>query len=220
MTAEQQRLVLENRDLAHAVAYNVAGHDPDAHAVAMEGLCRAALKYDPDRAVSSWKYVAISTIKNTLHRQYWTHQYSMYIPPNVLEDKKRAYRIAEGDDAKAIDYYRNTEKGYGVYRAKSMTSMDKPIDESGHTIHDTVGTDGLQSEVVQRSVESTVRERVRRLRPKYRYVMQRRYGIELEYRSNIALAQELGLSRQRIQQIIKQASEWLRRDMRLKELAA
>lgn len=76
LTPEQQKLAEDNIKFAHFMANKLKGHSymefDDLDAVCMEGLCRAARSYDPNKGIafSSYASVVIHNWHKIQHRAY------------------------------------------------------------------------------------------------------------------------------------------------------
>ncbi|MCM1324180.1 MAG: hypothetical protein NC218_08455 [Acetobacter sp.] len=120
LTPIQQKLILENRRLAHKVAEdfikkNAKVYFEDIQAIAYEGLCRASLYYKPYCEYSFSTY-AVKVIRAHLLKSLPSYLFALSFPKNVLLPKVRS-KVCN-------DYYTSLSDGYGKVTTKEYVLVN------------------------------------------------------------------------------------------------
>jgi RNA polymerase primary sigma factor len=226
----RQRLIEKNLRLVVSVAKKYRGYGLPFEDLIQEGnigLMAAVGKFDPDRGFRFSTY-ATWWIRQAIQRALADKGRTIRIPVHMGEKVRkvsRAYRELlaglerEPDEEELAEYL-----GWKIYEVRDTveampdaTSLDKLLGfeddgtELGSLVEDeqasdTPGTVMQEMELVQ------LREAVENLPGRMGYVLMRRYGLGgLKPATLAELADELGISRERIRQIQREAVQTLRR---------
>jgi RNA polymerase primary sigma factor len=223
------RLVEKNLRLVVSVAKKYRGYGVPFEDLIQEGnigLMKAVDKYDPDRG---WRFSTYATwwVRQAVGRAVSDKGRTIRLPVHMGEKMRKMARAYNGlsaelgreptDEEVAGRLGWTAEKVREVRSAMpDAASLDKPLgsgedaSELGSLVEDQATSD--VSEAVVRDMEvGWLGEAISRLPERHRHVLVKRYGLDEEETATLAqLAEELGVSKERIRQLQREAEHMLR----------
>lgn len=225
------RLLEENIRLLHdftnrCIQFTTQTFDyDDAFQEACLGLIRAAKTYNPNKG--KFSTYLFDWVRQHINRKRWDTGTGIRIPIHMTEKMyrlRKSYGLSSVYDEKITDMFSgdNTlsseekENFISTIRLLSIASLDYNIgspksDDSKITLGQMTKNEiDVEEEALKNALKDEVKELMECLTDREKLIIKRRYGIigdpvTLEY-----LSKELGLTRERVRQIEKQALQKLR----------
>lgn len=204
------------------------------------GLIHAIEKFEPERGFRFSTY-ATWWIRQSIERALIQQSRTIRLPVHIVRELNQTLRAkrhleaahsacgerreARLDDIAHFVGKTATEVAALLRLAEAATSLDTPLDGDGgasliDVLADSQG-DSPEMHVSQHELESNVREWMERLPGKQRRVIQRRYGLDGQEPATLEqLADELGLTRERVRQVQQEALQRLKRMLGARGLRA
>jgi RNA polymerase primary sigma factor len=225
----RQKLIEKNLRLVISVAKKYRGYGLPFEDLIQEGnlgLMKAVEKFDPERGFRFSTY-ATWWIRQAVGRAVADKGRTIRVPVHMGDKMRKMARTynelsaemgrepTDEEVAKGIGWA--VEDVRGVKGAMlDATSLDKPLgsgedaSELGRLVEDEQASDTPEA-VVREMERSWLGEAIGRLPERHRRVLVRRYGLdEQEAATLLQLAEELGVSKERVRQLQREAESMLR----------
>jgi RNA polymerase primary sigma factor len=225
----RQKLIEKNLRLVVSVAKKHRGYGLPFEDLIQEGnlgLMKAVEKFDPDRGFRFSTY-ATWWIRQAVGRAVADKSRTIRVPVHMGDKMRKMARTYNGlsaelgreptDKEVANDLGWSAEDVRGVKGAMlDATSLNKPLDsgedasELGSLVKDERASETPEA-VIREMEVSWLGEAIERLPERHRRVLVRRYGLdEQEAATLLQLAEELGVSKERVRQLQREAERMLR----------
>ena len=225
----RRRLVEKNLRLVVSVAKRYRGYGVPFEDLIQEGnigLMKAVEKFDPDRG---WRFATYATwwVRQAIGRAVADKGRTIRVPVHMGERMRKMARTYSGLCAELgrepTDEEVAGRLGWTAEKVRDIkstlpdaASLDKPLGseedatELGNLVEDQASSD--VSESVVRDLEvHWLGEAIWRLPERHRRVLVKRYGLDEEETATLAqLAKELGVSKERVRQLQREAEQMLR----------
>jgi RNA polymerase primary sigma factor len=225
----REKLIEKNLKLVVSIAKKYRGMGLPFGDLIQEGnigLMKAADKFDPERG---WRFATYATwwIRQAVQRAVADKGRIIRVPVHMGEKMRKMARVYNELSTELARDPKDEEVaerlGWNVERVKDVksaipdaTSLNRPLssDEDSSELGDFVEDEresGVASEVVRELETRRLMESVERLPERQRRVLIRRYGLDGEEPATLAdLSEELGVSRERVRQLQREAEVVLR----------
>jgi RNA polymerase primary sigma factor len=224
----RQRLIEKNLRLVISVAKKYRGVGLPFEDLIQEGnigLMKAAEKFDPERG---WRFSTYATwwVRQAVQRALADKGRTIRVPVHMgdkIRKMARTYNAlsaelgrdpSDEEVAKRLEW--TVEEVRDVKGAMpDATSLNQPLSseqdasEIGELVEDQRSAD-TPEEVMREMETAGLKEAIERLPERHRYVLIRRYGLDKRDVATLAtLSEELGISRERVRQLQREAERML-----------
>ena len=231
------RLAMSGRRIAHGEARKLAGPFMDEEDLVQEGyigLLRAAKRFDPDRGIRFSTY-ARWWVRAQMTRAIDHTGRPVRLPGCAVEQTRNLRKAMKQFESMGVQYgIQELAAEVGIDKARAelllsqgnTVSLEQPVDEGPRprplerflSDEGTMQPDGtaIQSQELERMHQAFSAV----LSDRHRFVLMRRYGLEDgEFRTLSQVGKEMGLSRERVRQIEREALNRLREQSNIRDPA-
>jgi len=195
------------------------------------GLIHAVQRFDPSRGVKVITY-AVGWIRQAITHAIAEHGGVMALPVKQLEKLRkvfegyRRYTQQSGVEPSSADLAAElnlpVDEVEGVLHIYRRLSLNAPISEGGETsfldvLPSTTSPSGEEA-YINATLTDKIRELLSQLPPREQQILRLRFGIDEEPKTLEEIGGMLGITRERVRQIEKQAKDRLRQKARISAL--